>query len=709
MAVVHPLPRSWPSAACLLTAGWFAAQARAIYGPAAGGFGADIVSVDNASDEQGNGGTVDAAISADGRYVVFQTRATNFFEDDGGVAGPHGVEPDAEPPGTLREGGIFRYDRATGGIQLVADGSEVRTEGPEKGARIFRGAQNPSVSADGRYVVFSTAQQLVPQDHNENVDVYVRDMNVPLGADRRSSGAYTLVSAKDGGEEPATYAQREPPLKGDEPGAEVWPNTSISADGRYVVFRTTEPKSDLPDQAAVETPKEQLFVRDLQAHTTTLLSRDMASGEPAGGAIGPATISADGSTVAWVSMNAPEQTVFLPGEDPSKSTAYYLWRRWEEPKALTRRITGTADPEDPECPPEGSVEAANHIASGPCYGPLTYPEGQLAPIVGTAPGLSENGYTVAFLAAAALRPNVIKATGLDAFVTSMAPGVTRKGGTRALTLGVPSGAQDSTQSIESIALSPDGSTVAFTTPRDSFVLPEPRPIGSFRPFPTGSDLYVIHLREDTLERAVVNYEGGDVEGSISVNPALTQDGSTVAFTSSASDLVFGDANDASDAFTATLQAPAGTAAPPAGVNSTQGGFSLTATASPELGLHVRRGKDGGLTLLVETPGPGRLTAQARGTITTKVGKKTRKKRVVLAHTSGATRAEGTTTLVLRLASKYAKDLKRAGKLKALVTVAFTPPAPAEALSAEANATFLPASAKKAAKGSSKAKGRAKRG
>src|ERR1700735_3381508 len=226
------------ASACLLTMVLYVAQARAIYGTADGAFGADIVSVDSASDEQGNAPTTDADISADGRYVVFQTRATNFFEDDGGVIGPHGIEPDVEPPGTLRDGGIFRYDRLTGAIQLVADGSEVWTEGPEKGALVFQGAESPSVSADGRYVVFSTAQQLVPQDTNENVDVYVRDMDTPLTVDRKDSGAYTLVSAKNGSNEPATYAQRNPPLKGSEPGAEVWPNTSISADGRFVVFRT---------------------------------------------------------------------------------------------------------------------------------------------------------------------------------------------------------------------------------------------------------------------------------------------------------------------------------------------------------------------------------------------------------------------------------------------------------------------------------------
>jgi Tol biopolymer transport system component len=676
-----------------------APSAHASYGPLAGGFGADIVSVDNASDEQANAPTADAVISADGRYVLFQTRATNFFEDDGGVEGPHGLELDAEPAGTLREGGIFRYDHATGEIQLVADGSEIHSEGPEAGKLIFRGAQNPSVSADGRYVAFSTAQQLVPQDKNENIDVYVRDMDVPLTAARKDSGAYALVSAKSGGEEAASYAPRNPPLPGDTPGAEVWPNTSISADGRDVVFRTTELESDLPDHSTIDAPPGQLFVRDLQAKTTTLLSRDSttvthSSGDPAGGAIGPATISADGSTVAWVSTNAEAQTRFLPGESPVSEQPYYLWRRWQEPGAVTRRVTGIADPEDPECP-GGEAITLSQTAEGPCYGPLSEQEATLASIAGVAPGLSANGYAVAFLAGAALRPNITKPGGLDVFLTSMLPGVTRKQGTRELTLAASTGNPGASPSIESLALSQDGSTIAFTSPRDSFVLPEPQPIGVFRPSPTASDLYLIHLGEDTLERAVLSDEGGDPNGSIAVNPTLSEDGSTVAFASSSSNLIFGDANGVSNAFTVTREAAGGTAPPPVEFNATQGGFSLSASNSPELGLSVKRATDGGLLLLVETPAAGKLTAKAEGSITTKAGKRTHKQKVTLARVSGATHAEGTATLVLRVAAKYAKDLASARKLKTLITVGFIPPPPLEVLSAEANATFLATNAKKA--------------
>jgi hypothetical protein len=257
-----------------------------------------------------------------------------------------------------------------------------------------------------------------------------------------------------------------------------------------------------------------------------------------------------------------------------------------------------------------------------------------------------------------------------------------------LTLGVSSGNLGSVPSIESLALSADGSTLAFTSTRDDFVLPEPRPIGTFRPFPSGADLYVVHLAESTLQRAVVSVEGSDPEGSISINPSLTQNGSTVAFTSSVPNLIFGDANQSSDAFTASAETAAGTDPPSAEVNAIESGFSLSATATAELGVHVKRTKGSGLIVLVETPGPGRVSVDARGLVQTRIRGRVKGRKVLLAHSSGVARAEGTTTLTLRLVSRYSKQLKRVGKLRAAIVVHFTPSSsPADGLSAEASATF----------------------
>jgi hypothetical protein len=235
-------------------------SALAAYGP-----GAEIVSVDNPTDEQANGPVGTAVMTPDGRYVVFQTQATNFFAADGS---------DPDPPGETRIGGVFRYDRLTGDLQLVADGDLVSASNPNM--VVTRGAANPSVSDDGRYVAFSTGQQLVAGDTNNNVDVYVRDMNVPLKPNRIASGAYTLVSALDGGDTPASYMHipnGPPVLSGQRnPGSEVWPRTAISADGRYVAFRTVEWNSNLPSGGATNTPPGQVLVRDLLAKRTALLT-----------------------------------------------------------------------------------------------------------------------------------------------------------------------------------------------------------------------------------------------------------------------------------------------------------------------------------------------------------------------------------------------------------------------------------------------------
>jgi hypothetical protein len=688
--------------------------AHAIYGPVAGGLGADIVSVDNSSDEQANAPTTDADISGNGRYVVFQTKATNFFENDGVPGG------DPEPQGACREGGIFRYDRLTGELALVADGTEVQRniEGEcEPSHVIFTGAENPSISENGRYVVFSTAQQLLPNvsEHNENVEVYERDMEVPLTADRQDSGAYTLVSAQNGSDEAPVYDNSlvRTPIPGGNPGSDVWPNTSISASGQYVLFRSAELPSSLPEGSTPNTPPDQLFVRDLAAKTTTLVTAKSGTDVPAGGpagpaANGPATISADGSTVAWLGSDAEAQTDFLPGEEPEESTPYYLWRRWSEPGPRTRRITGIADPEDPECKP-GEGVTKNPLATGPCYGPLTYQEASQTGISTQAPVLSGNGELVAFLSGSSLRPDTLKADDLDLFLTSMEPKVTRKAGTRELTIAVNGAQGNGNAPITSLALSSDGSRLVFVSQRSAFVLPEPIPIGSFSQSAQQSELYSIDLSNNTLERAILGIEGAEPNGSTLANPTVSANGEAVAFVSSASNLIAGDANGFADAFAATVQAPRGAAAASAGFNVVQGGFSLTGISTPELGLSVKRAADGGLIVLVETPGAGRLAARAVGTIATRVGQKTRKKKVMLAGASGATRAEGTATLVLHLASKYAKDLKSAGKLKATITVDYTPPTPAEALSAEVGATFLATGTKRPAKGSSKAKGKTKKG
>ena len=109
------------------------------------------------------GGQADAAseqpaLGADGRFVVFVSAATNLV-----------TPPDVVTvPIVARQ--IYRHDRVTGETRLVSRGV---TQAAADGA-----CSSPSISRDGRYVVFaSAATNLVAADPGSGGGVYLRDMD----------------------------------------------------------------------------------------------------------------------------------------------------------------------------------------------------------------------------------------------------------------------------------------------------------------------------------------------------------------------------------------------------------------------------------------------------------------------------------------------------------------------------------------------------
>ena len=137
----------------------------------------------------------------------------------------------------------------------------------------------PSISADGRLVAFeSDADNLSPEDDDAVTNIFVRDLD---------TGTTTLVSRRS-----ATLAV--PPARDDSR------SPSISADGRFVAFESDADNLSPEDDNAVTN----IFVRDLQAQTTTLVSRQSVADGGAGAdqnANDPA-ISADGRHVAFHSF-----------------------------------------------------------------------------------------------------------------------------------------------------------------------------------------------------------------------------------------------------------------------------------------------------------------------------------------------------------------------------------------------------------------------
>ena len=201
------------------------------------------------------------AISANGSVALFGSQATNLGD---GQVGPFAAVHVRELS-TLRQD-VELVSRPSGGGPLTPSGSEESTFS----------SSHRVVSASGRYVAFeSQSDSLSPIDDNGSTNVFVRDL---------LTNTTILVSR-------ATGANGVP--------ADGSSNVAgISADGRRVTF--TSAARDLDPDANGEL---QAYVRDLDAGTTTLVSRAQAGGPAPTGARAEA-ISGDGNSVVVTSIDA---------------------------------------------------------------------------------------------------------------------------------------------------------------------------------------------------------------------------------------------------------------------------------------------------------------------------------------------------------------------------------------------------------------------
>ncbi len=211
------------------------------------------------------------AISPEGRYVAFSSQATNL------VAG----EFRAGPQIYLRDtcSGVDAAEQCLPSTVLI---SIARNRMPGDAASEF-----PSVSANGRYVVFaSAASNLVPGVNRGVPQVYMRD--TCLGASTLCSPQTVLVSADPAGG----------------PGKAASLQASVSRDGRFVAFDSQAP--DLAPETSAG--YSNVFLRDTCwgdrtpegcSPSTALVSVGSQRIAADGASFAPA-ISADGTYVAFV-------------------------------------------------------------------------------------------------------------------------------------------------------------------------------------------------------------------------------------------------------------------------------------------------------------------------------------------------------------------------------------------------------------------------
>jgi hypothetical protein len=724
----------------------------------------------------------DPAISGNGEFVAF----------DGSFGGVRGV---------------WRRDLRTGAVEPVAvgDAADPALSAPD--------AELPSISADGRYVSFTTTARLAAGDVNSAPDVYVRDMDVPVyGCDSQApvqgcdaalpgceaqaaaagclaalpgcgaqalpacappaAGAFTLVSAVNGSEAGLTYE----PARGAEEtqvefeakqqlfdqentlnGAVASGRSALSANGQEVAFVT----SAISNLDGAQTPALQVAVRNLEKHTTELVSVaaepatglpivDPGTGKPVpvsgvegaftyGAVFVPGTppgrfsapptysltrqvgasISADGSTVAWLGQDVAEQVKMLPGEALLPVYSEPLWRRIADgPQAPTLAVTGDSEPLSPACIASGeSAPAQPPSLTDPCRGPFrTEP-----PSIGistqvevqSVPQLSADGQRVAFLASAPLVAQGgdfgqgIGERHSDLYVADMQEGLTLDEALLPLTELASADVNDpaTTANIIDFGLSPNGTQVAFTTQRTVFPLGSPAYVSAPAATPGMAELFEVDLTDDTLTRVTQGFEGGpsehphqastpgvdpygEADGALS--PSFSEDGKILAFSSTASNLVYGDGNtppstgsttfDGSDAFVVEREifeeAPAQQYVSPPPPNP-------LVEPAWRLGLSGASRRDGSVVLDVDVPASGMLSAGAVAPVLVRVthardarrrARRSRSARVALTRTVAArdarTDGAGMAQLVLVLGSRYRALAGETGGLSASVTVTF---------------------------------------
>ncbi len=213
------------------------------------------VSVDSLAAEA-NGASGVPALSADGRFVAFESLATNL------VAGDTNARRD-----------VFVRDRQTGLTERVS----VSTAGVQANNDCFL----PSLSADGRYVAFtSIANSLVPGDAGGFRDVFIRD---------RQLGTTILASVSTAG------------VQGNANSIDP----RLSADGRTLAFTSLSTNLVAGDVNGMR----DIFARDLVLGVTQLISLDSA-GLQADFESDHAAVNTDGRYVAFQSG----ATNLVPGD-----------------------------------------------------------------------------------------------------------------------------------------------------------------------------------------------------------------------------------------------------------------------------------------------------------------------------------------------------------------------------------------------------------
>lgn len=391
--------------------------------------------------------------------------------------------------------------------------------------------ENVSLSADGRYVAFSSDQSdLVPDDTNLSTDVFVRD---------RVADTTERVSLHTVGNETPSGGYADPP--------------PMTPDGRFVVFRSGDAMLDL-DHSGDPAMQYHVYVRDRGEGpvppSTTLISRGR-NGEPAndGAGYNSLAISDDGRYVAFDSY----ATNLVGSADTNQSLDLFVFDRTTE---VTRRVSVSSagiEADNESGPVELAVNGDGH--------PLAFFQTHANNLVSSDPGpglfvRDVTDRTTERVVPASFGNPILGDVSADGsrLVYSRAIGnllqtyvLERTSGDTEMVSVNSSGVAGNDSSFRG-SMSADGRYVVFTSEASNLVGVS---VGNFCDEGSGpKPCYNAFLRDrltgSTTWLSVNDLGvGGDYR---TYNPDISADGEVVAFMSNSSNLVPNDTNGLADAF-----------------------------------------------------------------------------------------------------------------------------------------------------------------
>lgn len=397
----------------------------------------------------------------------------------------------------------------------------------EDGSQLARASESPRMSPDGRFIAFaSRSPKLISGDDNRVTDVFVWD---------RTTKKIEMISVSS---------------KGEPGNGPSFPN-ALSSDGRFVVFTSVASNFVEGDVDPGLEEALDVFIHDRDMGTTERISVNSV-GDPALGPSFDADVSADGRFVAFVSGadNLDEN---------DKNGTYDVFVRDRE-LGTTDLVSKNSDAEAgnlssfaPSISADGSLVAfdsdadnlvegdtnfaadtfAHHTVTGATRLASVSSEGILGRWGGVDPIISADGRFVTFLSESKLVPRDTNRVG-DAYLHDFETGRTTRVSLSS------TGRQGRMESFPK-DISDDGRFVLFVSKSAGFV---PRDT---------NDEYDHFLFDRSTKKTVrvnVSSQGRQAEGDkgFQFGSSISGDGRSVAFESSASNLVRNDTNNSYDIF-----------------------------------------------------------------------------------------------------------------------------------------------------------------